>query len=359
MTLQLNFSEVNQTIMTNTTSSNPNLVDILTIADIIFRVAALGAHIFYFLVVIFIKEMRSISLLYMHQVNFYGLLFILHFVCYIGVTRPSFQDQALNDVLCTMSEILWSSLKYLRSYSVLLLALFRMVAVMKGQMFKKWVNSSKITLFTVIFSVILSIGFTFIFKFAFRNTSGSFYCYDGYSPVFVDGIKYFVFTSVLGVFIPSLLVIVIYIFTFYAIKKSARKHSKSGRVSKKLAVVLSLNCSGTIKRTDESHLDTKSSEILTAGHKKRMKQSVSQKTRLARQFFLINLILLISLVTFMFLSIMNLISEISLNWLQYRLMVRIASIIFQGLVPIVSLRGNPALNALSVKNILKKIKITL
>ena len=282
------------------------LVEFLAGLDITCRVLSLIVHVLYFVAVLLIKDLKTWSLIYIHQVNFYGLLFLIHFSAYIGSTHPNFSDANLNYVLCSMSEFTWSALKYLRSYSILLLASFRMMAVLNPQCFKRWTSSIWIIHSTNVSIIVITIVLTQIPKYVFNTTFGDFLCNDGFSPIFEDGMRYFIFCTLLNVLIPCILVFIIYVLVNRSIKKLSRKLSSQNPLSSRHSSA-----------------------------------SLSQKSQLAQQFFLINICLLASLLSFAALNLANLLEDFSFNLYHWRLLIRIISVLSQALVPIVSLYGHP------------------
>ena len=97
------------------------LIKILTNFDYTIRITSLLTYSFYFLCVICIKELRVISLIYVHHINFYGLIFSILYCIYIIGKKVDFKNESINSIFCSISEILWASLKYLRSFSILFL----------------------------------------------------------------------------------------------------------------------------------------------------------------------------------------------------------------------------------------------
>ena len=311
-------------------SQMSQLVIGLSAIDTLIRIMALVTHVTYFSFIILVKDMRAISLIYMHQVNFFGLIFVLHFASYIGTSKPMFEDAQLDSVLCVLSETLWSGLKYFRSYSVLLLAIFRMVAVVNSNLFRKWVNSSRIILTSLVAQVLVCFSLMAVTKFAMTTTYGPFLCDDGFTRDFVAGIIYFAITSLLGMAIPCFFVMVVFVFTFFAIKNMSKRLNTTNRFTF-ITPTLIFHHSSTTDRTSMSIQE--------------MNKKLSQKKRLTHQFFFINVCLLVSLLTFMFLNLINLLAEFESKWLHYRLVIRITCVLSQGIVPLVSLSGNPVVKA--------------
>nr|QVK45853.1 G protein-coupled receptor [Proales similis] len=106
--------------------------------DYAVRSVSVVVHVVYFLMIILTRALRRCSLLYLHQLNFVGFLLSLHAAAYIGSLRPAFASEWLNEKLCFASEILWTTLGSMRSWSLLLLAALRHTAVFRVNLHKKW-----------------------------------------------------------------------------------------------------------------------------------------------------------------------------------------------------------------------------
>ena len=90
-------------------------------ADYAIRVITLVCYICYFIFICFKSSFRTRQLIFLHNFNFIGLLYSIQYSAYIYSSRPSFENETLNGALCYFSSILWAILKYIRSYSALLL----------------------------------------------------------------------------------------------------------------------------------------------------------------------------------------------------------------------------------------------
>ena len=338
----------------NITDGLQTFVNILLGLDIASRCLSLASHLVYFIIILSIKELRAISLIYMHQVNFYGLLFILHFCAYIGTNNPVFENQTLDVVLCTMSEIAWSALKYLRSYSVLLLAIFRMVAVVNSHLFRKWVKSPKWIVSCMMAQILLCVLLTVLSKLVIQTTYGDVLCDDGYNVNFYVGLYYFLLTSIFGMFFPCMLVTMFYIYTKYAMSLYPVYHNRSTRNSVRLAnsslSIFFHSSLSTIKMNGQ----TQNPQNISLRFPKK---NLSGKAQLARQFLIINFCLLLSLFAFILLNLANLIEEFNSEWFHFRLIIRIISILSGEIVPIVFLNGNPSVrDQLKFKFLSRKVK---
>ncbi len=154
----------------------------LSIFDDLTRILVLLVYIIYFLLVAWLKPFRTRNYLYLHHVNLIAFLFSIHLVAYLR-TRSSPIDyiDLLPPSVCYASELAWSTSKYLRMYSLLLLAIYRFMAVFKIEFYKK-LNKKPFNLFSVIILVwFLSLGFSLTLKYGLGTRPAGTFCRDGYS----------------------------------------------------------------------------------------------------------------------------------------------------------------------------------
>jgi hypothetical protein len=161
--------------------------------------------------IIKIKKLREISMLFAHHANLIGFLFNLHYCLYLDYILPSFDDDQLNHILCLISEQAWSLLKVARSYALVLIAIYRLIATFKLNMFKK-INKIHVLLLSLIIMYVIIILFITINKIGFGTTYGNVLCFDGYSPVLLMSILYFFCQTIFGLILPTLIVLVSYCF---------------------------------------------------------------------------------------------------------------------------------------------------
>ena len=322
-------AEINNNIFATQRASPTNIpvqlfINLLEYADLFLRLIGLIIHLIYFYLVLRVKELRFRSLIYIHQINFYGLIFMLHYMCYVTTNTPNLDNQLLNAFLCEASEFVWATTKFLRSYSILLLAIFRMLAVVKIKWFTMWAKSNMIIALSIGVEYALSLSIVFVSKHLFGTTHGKFYCQDGFSDTFRKGLNYFTLTSSIGILVPNLLVIFIYVVT----KRTLNRNKKRLNVA---------------KASELNNLTTENVFNL------RLKIR-SQQESLIRQLLYINLFLVLSSLSFIIVNFANLFDEFSNTWYHYRLITRIASLAFQSAVPIISLYGHPKLKKLFKTN---------
>lgn len=128
-------SSLNETLVAQKVEQMPPVVDYS------FRGLCFVIHAIYFLIVLFTKELQKISLIHMHHTNLIGLLTGFHYSIWIAWVQPATPYPELNVVLCTISDAFWAIIKYARCYSILVLAIYRLVAVFYVNKFKKLVRS--------------------------------------------------------------------------------------------------------------------------------------------------------------------------------------------------------------------------
>lgn len=208
------------------------LCQILTYSDYFLRSLSLTIHIGYFVLVLLVKDLRKKSLVFIHQVNFFGLLFSFHYCLYFGKLIPDFPNESLNNALCTASELFWAFLKYTRSNSIFILALFRLVAVRKFDWFRKWISSSSKISITIVLNLIVSIIFVLVLRFSLSTSFGKMFCFDGYSNDLNNSIIYFVLNTLIAIVIPNFLVILIYVYIIRYVKFNETQKVEQLKMSK-------------------------------------------------------------------------------------------------------------------------------
>lgn len=197
-------SSLNSTIQSNrsnsttpTTAVDTNLfVQVLTYVDYVNRIVSMLIFFTYFVLVLKCRFLQHKSLLYVHHSNLVGFLFCVMYIFYYTQTTPSTSSAYLNNLFCVMSEVWWSLSKYLRSYSILLIAAYRFLAVFYIKAFK-FINRSYWILFVPIALVWLFAAVVFVStKYGFRTTYGSLYCIDGLGSTLNGTINYLICTTI-------------------------------------------------------------------------------------------------------------------------------------------------------------------
>lgn len=299
--------------------------------DGVTKICSFIIHVAYFLVVVWAKDFRHRSVLYVHHINFLGLVFCFNYVCWFGKVKLDYNDLMLNHVLCSITELSWAFLKCLRALSTLLLAVFRAFAVFKSDLFKIWVNSYACLLLGLVTCWMIAVALVLSAKYSFSTTYGPVYCYDGFSKNLNDAFKYFILTTLLGVVLPSALVIVIYIMTNRFLKQLEKRMNSMPKrhldpIQTRRIIVKKLSRRHTVNAiTLDQH-----PKLQTSEHEKRL-----------GQFFWINFFLIISSFGFLFLNAVSIYSEFTAIWQQYRVLMRIVTEFSQSIVPVISICFHP------------------
>jgi hypothetical protein len=192
---------------TNITASDltPIIITVLTYIDDVNRIVSMAVFGVYFILVILISELRKRSLLYLHHANLMGFMFSLMYIFFYINSMPNFTPY-FNKIFCTASEATWSLLKYLRPYSILVIAFYRLIEAYNPKLFKEF-NSSLITISMPIALVWITALILFLStKYGFETTYGSPYCIDGFSTDTSDVVNYLIVTTVLSMIVPLILI---------------------------------------------------------------------------------------------------------------------------------------------------------
>lgn len=189
--------QVNISNVSNATKTPSFVVELPPQLDYSFRIIFLTVHSAYFIIVIFCSQLRKLSLIHMHHTNMIGLLTGIHYCIWIAWTAPNTGNPVLNLVLCRISETFWALSKFARCFSILVLAIYRLIAVYRVHLFKRIVNSIKIYLIAIASVWFVSALVFFPSKYITNTVPGLIMCYDGYSTSFASSTAYFVVTSFL------------------------------------------------------------------------------------------------------------------------------------------------------------------
>lgn len=73
-----------------------NLGLVTDFLDYIVRCAALMIHVVYVLFILYFKEFKSRTMLYLHHVNIISLFYCVHYVFYIGNQTASFSNNQVS-----------------------------------------------------------------------------------------------------------------------------------------------------------------------------------------------------------------------------------------------------------------------
>jgi hypothetical protein len=283
-------------------------------------------------------------------------MFCVMYIFYFEQTLPSFPNNPrLNNLLCVLSEINWSMLKYLRSYSILLIALYRFLAVFYLTLFKK-LNSSLIWLILPLLVLWLFSAIIFVStKFGFQTTYGSLYCIDGFTTYLPNAIGYLTVTTIISLILPFLCITIIY----YLIKKNSNANEKkinfetcNGEGTRRTTIEPSLTLGGFFGR----RFTQGSSQMDANKSIKIKKQELNKTKRLNRQLIALNICYLLSFSVAFVLNFRYIIADFNTRFYFWRQILRILNVFFQSLIPIVSLYFNRNINSF-VKRLFRKHKL--
>lgn len=318
---------------TNGSNSSSTLIEMPPWVDYSFRILFLVVHLAYFLVVAVFRDLQKISLIHMHHTNLIGLLSGIHYCIWIAWGQPATGNPIADDILCHISEIFWSTSKTARCYSILVLAIYRLIAVYRINLFKQIVKSMRVYLISIFMVWFIPALIFILAEFTSHAQPGYIICYDGYSPIIIRSVIYFVITSILGYFIPATLIIIIYIFI----------RMKLDTVGNKLTSPANLKVIQSNHFFDESFTDYSIPKIRNSSSysTKVMLAKKDKERRLAKQFIVINGFEIASCVFLVLLSSSNVITIFTVKYYFARQLFRIGNLICQTFIPIASLVYSP------------------
>ena len=232
----------------NESASPVVMIDALNYIDLTIRCLTTAIFLAYFALVACFKEQRKASLVYVHHANFVNMIYTLIFLCFFNSTYPNLGSENVNNAFCQLVEILFGLLKFLRSYSVLLIALYRLAAVYAIDFYRHVNKSSWKIPVSVAILWLLSITLALSTKYATRTTYHKSLCLDGYSNEMASIIAYMVVTSLVGILLPSSLALVIYYMVRHKLNKTENRaaDSMTKRGQRLNTQLLAFNVSSTI-----------------------------------------------------------------------------------------------------------------
>jgi hypothetical protein len=302
--------------------NNSSLTQIPAGFDYAARVFCLTTHVIYLLILLLNKELHECSMIQKHHTNLIGLLIGLHYCAWIGSNSPNTGNQAVNNILCYLCEVLWAISKYARGYSVLVLASYRLIAVFRLSTFKKLIKSKLITLFSILIVWLVSILIFGVSRFLTNTSHGQIMCFDGYASNMKNALDYFIITSLIGFVLPIVFISVIYVLITRKLNKIGNRlqHRNNNVRISQVAVMPVKQLSGS-----------SSTNINQAQREK----------HLAQQFVLINLFVFGSCAFLVLLNLCNVV--ITFNEPDYcvRQLFQIGNLVCQSFIPIVSLVYSP------------------
>ena len=264
------------TFYKNTTNVTVIIDSVANYFDNVMRVIAVIIHLVYFGFIIHLKDFRIRQMIYLHNVNFVGFVYCLHYLCYISSQSPTFSDQLINDILCWFSSMLWLSLKYLRMYSLLLLAFYRYIAVFHITFHRTFTKNLCRMILGIVFVWIFSISISLIIKYAFKTKYSIFYCFEGNSDDMNIVIGFLVVNNFTAIIIPMLLIIYVYIRIMLKVRELTSK--LSGQESNSSNSLSIRNMVNTIKLNKIRSVSSKHTVTQDMSKKQSTTTSTSEQT---------------------------------------------------------------------------------
>ena len=168
----------NSTILNKTQTAAPidYLFKTLNTIDHASRYYCLFVHVVFFIVLAFSKYFHKRPMLYVNHATIVNCFYCISQTFYIFGDHPALGDETLNEIICSFSEIFWIFCIYIRMYSILLIAVYRYLAVFHLNLYKK-LNESFIRLMVpLVLTWMVSIASPLISKYIFNTTHGYTLC---------------------------------------------------------------------------------------------------------------------------------------------------------------------------------------
>lgn len=301
------------------------LFEILIRIDHIFRYASVLVHLFYIVLLICIKEFQKKSLVFVNHACIVNIFYCLNTFFFIFGDKPTFGNENINELLCSFFEIAWVFASYIRSYSILLIAIHRYVATYNIVLYAK-INSSNILITGAILIVwFISITFPLISKNFFETTRSSFMCLDGFSPIFINTLMYFIFNYFFMVIGPTFAVIAIYI-------SILKKLKRVGYKGKQHSIIDRIFISGNELSQNEKNFESKTVTEL---------KNYKKQKRFANQFALMCLSVIATSIILSIFTLRNIIPRFLIIFHYWRPIFRIYILSAISVLPIIAVCYNP------------------
>ena len=355
--LSTGFSIINSTYVLNFDSVFTTAY-VINYMDYAVRVIALIIHLIYIYLMFRVKKFRNKSYFYMHFVIIISLLYCLHYTLYIGTGGPSFGSLQLNLIFCYISEQVWSILRYLRAISILLLAMYRLFAVKNINLYKKMNSGQSFIFLSMFFSVIFSIMLTFIMKYILNTTYSVYFCSPGYSNIVRDMIISFVLNVIISNIIPTALNLIAYLKIVSKLKLTKLSLDKANMIES--SSVLKPTNTTKVTPNDLSMATsifttaTSAASVVNSNNHKANRELNVKQSRFAKQFILMNIAIVMSnflsvMVDFMIVLATNpAFYHLDAMLWQFRPIARIFFLVFQTMIPIISILYNPEVRFLKI-----------
>lgn len=286
-------------------------------------------------------------MLYINHATVVNSFFGIMLTAYNFGNAPQTPSKVLNEILCSMSEILWSFVTYVRMYSILLISVYRLIAVFKVHWYKRLNESYVYLLIPIVLVWTVSFLFPIAAKYMFQTTSSAVFCLDGYTTIFINNLLYFIFNYFFMVIAPSTPIVAIYIKIILRLRSLASKVNPGAKTKSDLANTLTEYSTELTQKTNQTV--TSQAESLNS----------NKQRRFANQFILMCISVVSSLVILSVLTGRNLIpAYFTPPFFYLRPIFRIYISTSIMIIPIISLYFHPSRAKFrkGILNIFNKIK---
>ena len=215
--------------MNTTTNSTSPQIDVFlnnfSIANDVFAIYCVSVHLVYFILMLFIEELRTKPLFFINHSVVANLLYPIALLLFQFFDPSLLNDESTINVVCSIFEIYWPFTIYARMYSILLIAIHRYLAVFNSNLFNRINKSNRYLISLVALIWFVSISISLITKYAFSTTYSISYCLNGFSTSFVESLLYAMFYTLFAMILPSIAIVVIYILISLRLKRVAQRLS--------------------------------------------------------------------------------------------------------------------------------------
>ena len=325
----------------NTTTSNSTQppIDYVNIAlnniSIVVAIITLALHLVYFLIIFLSDELKKRTFLYANHAIVASIFYPILMTTYSFISYPNTADPNLNRIFCTVSEIGWIFSNYIRMFSILLIALYRYLAVFYITWYKK-INDSLVLLISPLVLIwVISIGFPIAAKFMFQTGVSPSMCLDGYSLSPGLTLGYFFFNYTIMTFVPAILIIVIYV------RITLKLNAMSSNFHKPGVVNILQN-----QQTENSKLSNVGDTVREAQNKNNTAKNTGfsdkKEKRFANQFLILCTFMMFTVIGLSIFQLRNIIPGFFTVWINWRLAIKIWNGCNMAASPLTSIYFHPS-----------------
>lgn len=321
--------------MNSSTSNSEILTYILNYGSIALNFLTLSLCLAYSLFIFIFKKLRKRQYLYMNHANLCGIVYAAMAAGYSINPYPNFTQPELNLQICLMSEILWIFGKYIRMYSIILVAVYRFIAIFKFNWYRK-LNTSYVYLCTPIvlvwlWSLVLPLASKYIFGTSI-NKNNSFYCLDGYSKSSKAVLSYFFFNYTFMLFLPTAGIVFMYIRIMQRLNDT-RFRLRKIRITNRIYDICMLRSIQTA-----ASMVLSSSNCAIRNRKKanqaRLESKNKKERNFANQFLVMCTLMVFTAIGWSVYQLRNMIPEFFTVWVNWRIVIRIWCALMLTAIPI-------------------------